>query len=299
MSVRLQMLQVARRAPKMLGESAELVREFLLRQQNDDGGFTDRNGQSDLYYTVFAVDGLLALEPQPSASVPAQSPYRKGLESYVKGLVEIKRLDFVHLCCLARCLAALEMKSQARPVLERLEAFRAADGGYNPAPASEAGTAYGAFLALGAFQDAGADLPAALRLVQSLKLLETDDGAWANDRRVRTGSTNATAAAVTLLRNLEMPVNAAVAGWLLARRHAGGGFCASPAAPMPDLLSTATALHALAGLETPLADIRDPCLDFIDTLWTNDGAFYGHWGDDHLDCEYTFYALLALGHLSF
>src|SRR5438874_1185034 len=69
-------------------------------------------------------------------------------------------------------------------------------------------------------------------------------------------------------------------------------------APLPDLLSTATALHALAGLEASFERVREPCLDFIDTLWTNEGGFYGHWGDDHLDCEYTYYGLLALGHLS-
>ncbi len=42
MSIRLEMLQVARLAPKVLDESAGLVREFLLRQQNQDGGFKDR-----------------------------------------------------------------------------------------------------------------------------------------------------------------------------------------------------------------------------------------------------------------
>jgi hypothetical protein len=65
---------------------------------------------------------------------------------------------------------------------------------------------------------------------------------------------------------------------------------------MPDLLSTATALHALALLGVPFEQ-RELCLDFVDTLWTRSGGFYGYWGDDGLDCEYTFYALLALGHL--
>jgi hypothetical protein len=63
-------------------------------------------------------------------------------------------------------------------------------------------------------------------------------------------------------------------------------------------LSTATALHALSALHVPLAGLRDPCLDFVDSLWTNRGGFFGTWADDAVDCEYTFYALLALGHLS-
>ena len=40
------------------------------------------------------------------------------------------------------------------------------------------------------------------------------------------------------------------------------------------------------------------CLDFVDSLWNADGGFHGNWTDDYLDCEYTFYGLLALGHLS-
>ena len=48
----------------------------------------------------------------------------------------------------------------------------------------------------------------------------------------------------------------------------------------------------------PIAGLRDPCLDFVDSLWTNRGGFFGTWADDTVDCEYTFYALLALGHLS-
>src|SRR5436190_5105850 len=67
MSMRLEMLQVARLAPKVLGESAELVRDFVLKQQNDDGGFRDRAGKSDLYYTVFGLDGLLALDVASAA----------------------------------------------------------------------------------------------------------------------------------------------------------------------------------------------------------------------------------------
>jgi prenyltransferase beta subunit len=101
-----------------------------------------------------------------------------------------------------------------------------------------------------------------------------------------------------LLHQLGVPVNALVADWLLAQAHPDGGFRAMPSAPLPDLLSTATTLHALAclGAEIP-ARVRERTLDFIDTLWSAEGGFHGHWADDHLDAEYTFYGLLALGHL--
>jgi prenyltransferase beta subunit len=299
MSLRLEMLQVARLAPKVLGDSAGLVKSFLSQQQNDDGGFKDRTGRSDLYYSVFGFDGLLALQ----AELPGNR-----IVSFLKMFGTGEGLDFVHLCCLARGWAALTNVDQGSPdsrpvelrreILSRIEDFRSRDGGYHPTPNSEAGTVYGCFLALGAYQDLKRDMPEPLRLVQCLKFLETPDGAWANERNIKIGSTNATAAAITLLRNLKMPVNSKAGEWLLARCHPQGGFLAMPNAPLPDLLSTATALHALAGLEVSFERVKEPCLDFIDTLWTNEGGFHGHWNDDHLDCEYTFYGLLALGHLS-
>ena len=106
-----------------------------------------------------------------------------------------------------------------------------------------------------------------------------------------------TAAAVTLMRYLNRDIPAAAGDWLLARAHPMGGFLAAPEAPMPDLLSTATALHALSGMHIDFDVLREPTLDFVDSLWTGRG-FCGNWGDEIVDCEYTFYGLLALGHLS-
>ena len=55
------MLQVARLAPNLLQEAAEPVAQFLRAQFNDDGGARDRAGNSDLYYTVFALEALKAV----------------------------------------------------------------------------------------------------------------------------------------------------------------------------------------------------------------------------------------------
>ncbi|MDB6035034.1 MAG: hypothetical protein JWM16_5372 [Verrucomicrobiales bacterium] len=299
MSLRLEMLQVARVAPKMLGDSAELVREFLVKQQNPDGGFKNRIGMSDLYYTIFGFDALFAL--QAKFDIGRASTY---LSSFESG----RFLDFVHLCCLARGWATLEqMDSSCRPaaafadrIIAGVEQHRSADGGYFPVPGNDFGAAYGAFLALGAYQDLGREMPDPLRVVQSLKFLETPDGAWANERHIKAGATNSTAAAVTVLRHLGAPLHQeSIGNWLLARAHPQGGFLAVPQAPIPDLLSTATALHALAGLQVSFEPVKERCLDFVDTLWTNEGSFHGHWEEDYLDAEYTFYGLLALGHLAF
>jgi hypothetical protein len=330
MSIRLEMLQVARLAPKLLGESTALVTQFLQREQNEDGGFKNRVGQSDLYYTVFALDGLLGLQTAALASPGApmiascDTIFQKA-EQYLNRFEDGTDLDFVHLCCLARAWASVHtFRNQAAPaaplpgrpgLLPHLETFRSRDGGFGPIPASDTGTAYACFLALGAHQDLRAALPAPTDFERCLSNLECLDGAWTNELpvnqshepngkakpgRVRApfGSTNATAAVVTILRQLDVDVPSGIGSWFLARAHPQGGFLAVPNAPVPDLLSTATALHALAGLQVSIGHLREPCLDFIDSLWTNEGGFFGHWHEDHLDCEYTYYGLLALGHLS-
>ena len=62
MSLRLEMLQVARLSPKLLGDSSDLVAQFIQSRQHAKGGFCDLDGKPDLYYTVFAVNALMALQ---------------------------------------------------------------------------------------------------------------------------------------------------------------------------------------------------------------------------------------------
>ncbi len=287
------MLQVARLSPKMLGESSELVGRFIQKQINEDGGFKDRRGESDLYYTVFGLDCLAALQ--------LETPTDK-LISFLESFETGQKLDFVHQSCLAHCWASVGLEhlnpTTSQALLANIEAHRSQDGGYGHKVDSEQGMAYGCFLALGAYTNLKQPLPRPLEMVQCLKLLETSDGAWSNDRRIQVGSIPATAAAVSILRNLDQPMSTIVVDWLMKQLHPQGGFTAVPQAPMPDLLSTAVALHALSGLEVDLSSVREHCLDFIDTLWTNDGSFHGNWTDEILDTEYTFYGLLALGHLA-
>lgn len=287
------MLQVARLAPKLLGDAAPAVADYLRSQFDPAGGVRNRAGTPDLYYTVFGLEGLIALRADLPVTATAD---------YLRSFGDGAALDFVHLSCLARCWAALPPGVRdgvpTAAILDRVESFKSGDGGYAADPGAAAGTLYGCFLALGAYQDTGVAVPDPAGLLACAAALRADDGGYANQADVPFGLTPSTAAAVTLFRQLDAPPDPSLADWLLARHHANGGFYATPLAPIPDLLSTATALHALSGLHKSLDPIREPCLDFLDTLWTGRGGFHGHWADDHLDPEYTYYGLLALGHLS-
>ncbi len=293
MSLRLEMLQVSRLAPRLLGESGERVVQFLQSQFGADGGCKNRSGDSDLYYTVFALEGLIALR----AAVPVAA-----VAAYLRTFGDGEGLDFIHLACLARCWANLptEIREQVprAAILRRIESYRTADGGYHPQPDSSHGTVYGCFLALGAYQDLQTDMPDRMAMLDCLNRLRSGDGGYANQPGQPVGITTATAAAAALLRHLGQPVPPELSPWLLSCCHPAGGFTATPQTPIPDLLSTATALHALVGMHLDCSQLKEPCLDFIDTLWSSRGGFYGHWADDQLDSEYTYYALLALGHLS-
>lgn len=284
------MMRAARSAPGLLPD-AGLVERFLLGRIREDGGFRGRSGASDLYYTVFALEGLLALG--------AEAPTDR-VAAFLRGFGAGESLDLVHLACLIRCWADLPGRPPAAPeaMADLIESFRSADGGYAPSRRSPRGSVYACFLAVGAYQDLQRPPPDPGGVIRCIDSLQTRDGVYSNDRAVEFGSTPATAAAATALRHLGQSVRPAVADWLLGRCDPGGGFVAMPLAPLPDLLSTAVALHALAGMGTSLDAVRPACVEHVQGLRAAEGGFYGSRADDVLDCEYTYYALLTLGHLS-
>lgn len=291
MSFRLEMLQVARLAPDILGEAAPLVGRFFRSQFSPEGGVCDRSGKPDLYYTLFGIEGLMALREEPP-----WDQVRRFLEGFGGG----EPLDFVHLCALLRCWSASGGADAAvrEELGRRVSAYATPDGGFHQRPGAKRCSAYGCLLGWSALADAGMPMPDAAHLASCLAALRAQDGGYANEPGLPFGTTTATAAAVALHRHLRVTPPAELGQWLLSQVAPEGGFKAFAMAPMPDLLSTAVALHALDGLQTDYRPIKEMCLDFIDTLWSAAGGFHGTWADDVLDCEYTYYGLLALGHLS-
>src|SRR5262245_48234167 len=98
MSLRIQLLQVARLAPRLLADSTSLVRDFCSRQFNEMGAACDRAGKPDLYYTIFALAGAQALD----APIPLDRT-----RSWLRGFDDGASLDLVHAGALARCWAAV------------------------------------------------------------------------------------------------------------------------------------------------------------------------------------------------
>ncbi len=273
-------------------ESAEQIRRFVLNQRNRDGGFRGRGEASDLYYTLFALECLQALD---------QIPPLEEVGAFLDRFRDGGGLDLVHLTCLARCLSRLPscvaQRESSRAVLRRLDQLRSPTGGFRLTCNAPVGSIYACFLAVLAHEENGFDVPDPEGIRRCVQALRSADGAFADQPGLAGGTTTVTAAAVLLLALLGDEIDPTVADWLLARRGRHGGFYATAKAPVPDLLSTATALLALQALARPLPD-RNRTMELVEALWEDSGGFIGHPMDDTADCEYTYYGLLSLGALA-
>lgn len=286
------MQKVAALAATALGPAKESVIRFLHAKCDPCGGFRGRDGRHDIYYTAFALDSLSALNAMPT-DLNAVGVWTK---SFGAG----EALDFVHRTCLARCWTHLTGLAVSRAMRRQLAVFletcRAPDGGYNTIPSPAYGSVTGTFFALGAYDDLDLIPPSPLKALGSLDRLTTPDGACANEPGLTDGTTLATAGIAILDARLHRRTDPRIMPWLMAQCHCEGGFLASPGAPLPDLLSTATALYAMHVQRVKLDPTRlSACLGFVESLQEPSGGFCGQWTDDTADTEYTFYALLSLG----
>ncbi len=98
------------------GDSLNKIFRFILSRQNSDGGFRGRGVESDLYYTLFAVAGLKAI----NYPIPVFKVWK-----YVRSFGMGKDLDLVHLVCLFRLRSAFPMLGTTRRrFLKQLEKHR-------------------------------------------------------------------------------------------------------------------------------------------------------------------------------
>lgn len=317
----LRILRIAARSRDSLQQEAVgSILDYIRSQRGTDGGFCDRSGRPDLYYSFFGLAGLAALGA--FEELRHTRPYLDAERAW-------ETLDPVHLICLVRSRALL----RARPLLglalrptagawlargERLLArrfrttggqaarrfaaclqrFRSPDGALAAAPHPPPGEAslYLTFLALLAGEEIGAALPESDAVSEVLAACNCPDGGFGSRSGMTSGVVSATSAALVLQHRHAPPVGERSVRWLRERQDASGGFLATAAAPFPDLLSTATALLALCWIDQPLASARiDLAEGFVAEHWNEDGGFCGSLPDPSSDLEYTFYGLLALG----
>lgn len=268
-------------------EAQQRIQTFIQSQQLDNGSFKDKNGQPDLYYTAFGWL-LCYVFNQPLPRVAARN--------YLNAQ-PAESLDLVHYAAFLRCRLLYRLLTRHHLLATLSTALFPAPvklDTVNGYPHKDPQAPYSLFLRLSLLEDAGKPaLPK--EWLQPLHTYRTPDGGYSNLKGSTTATINATAAALCVLEQSKSDEASATARFLLSRQHASGGFAASPDAPLPDLLSTATALFALhlCGAK-PNASARD----FIEAHWNeHTGGFSATLFDETSDIEYTFYGLLALGTL--
>ncbi len=291
MTIRLEMIQTAKFGAASLNPTiANQIINFVSSLHNPDGGYRGRSTASDLYYTVFAMKILLSFN--------AELPVDK-IEAYLNSISAGQPLDLVHLSCLARCWANLPDKKPSfekrASIIEQIKSCWIGPTGFANRPGEKKSSIYSTFMALSAYQDLEEAMPDQEAIIDWLFSNEAAEEGFAFKTDAN-GLTPITSGAVILLKHLSVAVPDETRQWLLNRHNPDGGFYAASLLPLPDLLSTATALHALKALNVSLDEIREPCLNFVNSLWRKHG-FCGMTVDETVDCEYTFYGLLALGNL--
>jgi len=294
MTIGHKMRTAARAAQAFLtSESKAAIVDFVMGQMNPDGGFRGRTLGSDLYYTLFGLECLEALNhPLPFDE----------LSRYLRLFDDGSGLDFIHLCCCARCLGKLpeDLKRDKNDcaILKKLDPYRTEMGGYRLLLESDHDSIYASFLAVLTHEDLGVTIKQPKRVLHALQSLRSSDNGYADQLGLSKGTTTVTAAAAVLLNHYNECKNDGLGDWLMDHYRPYGGFVATTDTPIPDLLSTATALFALHCLGVSLESIRERTLMFIESLWHDSGGFCGHIADNTPDCEYTFYGLLSLGILA-
>jgi hypothetical protein len=284
--------KVLSQSPGMLSEGAESVVAFLRGRQHPAGGFADRQGQADLRQTMCGIECMQALR----ADLPVNA-----IEHYLNHEAARHELGLMDIAALVRAAADMNHQLDGETV-KRLEAqiarCRCDDGGYALEPGAANGSMHGCFTAVCAYDDLGDTWPDRPGLVDCIQSLRTGDGGYADEQGQFAGETMTTAMAVVILDALGETVDPGVGAWLLKRGRADGGFAAHAAAPYPDLRVTSAALHALNVLNVRLGGLREPCVDFVESLWSSRGGFFGSWTDTDMDCRTTFDAMFSLGYLS-
>jgi len=265
----LQFIGTVRKGLNLLGDEQQYeIAAFVRQSQHSSGGYTDRAGAPDLYYSVFGDWLAEALELNDSLSQFNSWLAKQKLEDQKNGVHRFSLL-FLQQTCLGRQLSAYRL---AQKLMMR------------DFPAN---FTYQLFLVL-LLVDASFGQKGWLRFL----------GRWMlRFYRVPKMVPSSVLAAMVVARSVLGLKSSELAFKLLVDFQKEGAFVAFRDMNEPDLLSTGVALFALLQSGEDLRSIAPDCLAFIQQNYRN-GAFVAGDDDPQPDLEYTFYGLLALGSLS-
>jgi hypothetical protein len=250
-------------------EMIDEIKTFILSKQTTQGGFSDRGGNCDLYYTLF---GHYIAESFSVNEVIVP------LKKYVAATVTSTNLSGIYRYCGAILYAKL---IGLDATTEKLRQQIVADLTLTDSRQPE----YSGFLGVLALYYLE-DYLSIQRIVNQYRRLFSLS-------ELPCPVVAATAVMLGMTGNRKPEAE----DMLKTFYRENGGFAALHQAPAEDLLSTGVALYALHFLDADLRLMKPDCLAFVDDLYDN-GGFRATQYDAVTDVEYTFYGLLALGSMS-
>lgn len=278
----------------------ERHRSYFLRKQNADGGWPGREGESDLYYTGFALRALAVLGgPAPDVAARAAGFLRSRLQGQAS---VVDFFSFLYCSLLVQLHGGADVLTGSpadwpQRVASLLEQFRTPDGGWNKTPGGASGSTYHTFLVCLCHELLALPLPEGDRVLDFVRSRRREDGGYVEVPQMRRSGTNPTAAGVGILEILGQPLQgverAATVDYLAAMAADEGGLRANDRIPLADLLSTFTGCWSLARLDSLERIDRSRLKAFLAELEKPTGGFLAGLWDVDTDVEYSFYGLGA------
>ncbi|HTK77323.1 MAG TPA: prenyltransferase/squalene oxidase repeat-containing protein [Gemmataceae bacterium] len=273
---------------------------YLSGTQNPDGGWSGREGDSDLYYTAFALRGLAVLDALTADIAGRAASYLRQRSQSQATVIDF--FSFLYAAALVELGGGGDVLAESPPdwpdrVAATLESLRSPDGGYGKQPGAASGSTYHTFLVALCYQLLDRPLPDVEAAVRFVRTRRREDGGFVEVAPQRKSGTNPTAAAVGLLTNanaLDEETTTGVADFLVSLSSVDGGLQANERAPLADLLSTFTGAWTLAELGALDRLDKDRLAAFARGCAVPTGGFRGGLWDERADVEYTFYGLGVL-----
>ncbi len=274
--------------------------DYVLSRQREDGGWPGREGESDIYYTSFALRSLAILGLLDGALAQRCAGFLRGRMQGHETIVDL--LSLVYSAKLIEAACGLDAFETTRAdwsarLAVLLANLRRADGGFSKSLEGRAGSTYQTFLILLCLELIEQPCPDAEAAYRFLLSQRQSDGGFLEIRVGKRSGANPTAAAIgalRVLRRLDEHVAEEAADFLADRQSDEGGFQANTRIPLCDMLSTFTACVTLADIDRlPLISI-DAARRYARSMQQPQGGFRGFEFDPADDVEYTFYGLGTL-----
>ncbi len=294
--------RLARGLASLDKERLQRHRTFFRSHRLPDGGFRGREGDSDLYYTGFAVRGLAVTGGLSDDDASLTAVFLREHDPQRMHVIDL--LSWLYSALVVQTTNGEDLLENlpvdwVEHAVSGFERLRRPDGGYAKSEEGALGSTYHSFLVSLVYEMLGREIPQQNRLIQFLYDQQRDDGGFVEIAPMKRSGTNPTAAATALLLKLgafDDELRSDVSSFLATVWSNEGGFAANTRIPFADSLSTFTAMLTLHDIGRR-NDVRPTLIErFITTeLEFPTGGFRGAAWDDRADVEYSFYGLGVLG----